>query len=61
MALWEREGILGRWPEYENLTKVIFRGCNQTESNGISWTPEYLNLLFETSHCAIALKAYCQP
>jgi len=40
---WESERILGRWPEYVNFTKVIFRGCIQTESNGISWTPAYFN------------------
>ena len=28
---WDREGILGRWPGYVNFTKVIFRGCNETE------------------------------
>ena len=32
---WERGRILGRWPEYVNFTKVIFRGCIQTESKGI--------------------------
>ena len=40
---WEREGILGHWPEYVDFSKVISRGCNQTESNGISWTPAYFN------------------
>ena len=39
---WEREGILGRWPEYVNFSKVISTGCNQTESNGISWTRHIL-------------------
>ena len=47
--LWDRKGILERWPGYVNLTKVIFRGCAGAPNDRMfPNTPEMSHMVFST-------------